>query len=71
MVAYLAEKVEKCLLNGVVKYCLCTIRMLSVIWSREVAMKQGFLKYSSEWRCSRDQGECLLKTGWPLIRGSC
>ena len=33
-------------------------RKLSIIQSREVATKQGFLKYYSEWRCSRDQGEC-------------
>ena len=38
-------------------------RKLAVVRSREVAAKQGVLKYYSEWRCSRDQGE------WPLIRG--
>ena len=38
-----------------------------------MAAKQGFLKYYSEWRCSRAQGECLAAIdrvaahqGWPL-----
>ena len=52
------EKVKKCPLNRVVKYYLCTIGTVTVIWSREVAAKQGFVKYYSEWRYSRDQGEC-------------
>ena len=37
--------------------CLQTgTRVVSIIQSREVAAKQGFLMYYSEWRCSRDQG---------------
>jgi len=35
-------------------------RKLAVIQSREVAVKRGFLNYYSEWRCSREQGECPL-----------
>ena len=43
MLDNLAEKVEKCPLNQ-----SCYVlgpRKLSVIWNKEVAMKQGFLKY--------------------------
>ena len=35
MVAYLAEKVEKCLLNRVVKYCLRTIRTADAVRNTE------------------------------------
>jgi len=40
------EKVKKCPLNRVVKYYLHTIGTVTVIRSREVAAKQGFLKSS-------------------------
>ena len=51
MVAYLAEKVEKCLLNGVVKYCLRTIRTADAVRNTEYrgGHETGFLKYYSEW----------------------
>ena len=55
MVDNIAEKVDKCL---VVKYCLHTIEpaKLSIILSREVVVKQGFLSTILNSDAVGDQG---------------
>ena len=50
MVDNLAEKVDKCPLNRGRLHTIGTPKA-AIIRSREVAAKQGFLKYYSEWRC--------------------
>ena len=42
---------------------------LSVIQGSGVSAIQGLLKYSSEWKDSRDFENCPLYRGCPLLRG--